>query len=372
MSVYSIKGKGWRYDFTLKGERYTRAWYKTKTEARQAELEKRKEVLNPQKGTQIPTDMAFLQLVSRRLDHVEAYRSRRYYKDYCYMAKRWVTQWGKLGCSEITNEMIQRFVLERSKVSTQTANKEIRLLRATFNFGKKKKWITSNPVDGIDFFPVDKRPTYIPNLEDIERVIAQAKSDKWLKARFPDTPDYLETLQDTFGRISEINRLEWADVDFGQKSLVLYTRKIDGGLTPREVRMTERLNEILLRRHAERDKSRPWVFWNPRIGKPYKDRKKFMKRLCKKAGVPYFRFHPIRHSGASVMDNNNVPMGAIQRILGHKNRTTTEIYLHSLGEGEGEAIEKFEAAREKSLTQSLTQASDNFPETLDAPVAQPG
>jgi len=93
MSVYSIKGKGWRYDFTLKGERYTRAWYKTKTEARQAELEKRKEVLTPQKGTQIPTDMAFLQRVSRRLDNVDAYLSKRYYKDYCYMARRWVTRW---------------------------------------------------------------------------------------------------------------------------------------------------------------------------------------------------------------------------------------------------------------------------------------
>ncbi len=25
MSVYSVKGKGWRYDFTLKGHRYTEA-----------------------------------------------------------------------------------------------------------------------------------------------------------------------------------------------------------------------------------------------------------------------------------------------------------------------------------------------------------
>ena len=97
-----------------------------------------------------------------------------------------------------------------------------------------------------------------------------------------------------------------------------------------------------------------------------------MKRLCKKAGVPYFRFHPIRHSGASVMDNNNVPTGAIQRILGHKNRTTTEIYLHSLGEGEREAIKTFEAVRDKSLTQSLTQRYDDSLETLDAPVAQIG
>ncbi len=30
------------------------------------------------------------------------------------------------------------------------------------------------------------------------------------------------------------------------------------------------------------------------------------------------------------MDGNNVPLGAIERIPGHRNRSTTEIYLHSL------------------------------------------
>jgi hypothetical protein len=86
----------------------------------------------------------------------------------------------------------------------------------------------------------------------------------------------------------------------------------------------------------------------------YGDRKRFMKTLCKKAGVRYFRFHPIRHSGASILDNNNVPMGSIQRILGHENRTTTEIYLHSVGKSEREAMEAFERAREKPHTKFHT------------------
>ncbi len=81
MSVYSIKGKGWRYDFTLKSERYTQAWFKTKREAKQAEAAKRKEVMEPQNGSQILADMDFLQLVSRRLDHLEAYNSQKHYED---------------------------------------------------------------------------------------------------------------------------------------------------------------------------------------------------------------------------------------------------------------------------------------------------
>ena len=80
---------------------------------------------------------------------------------------------------------------------------------------------------------------------------------------------------------------------------------------------------------------------------PYGDRKKLMKRLCEKAGVKYFRFHPIRHLGASIMDTNNVPIAAIQKILGHENRKTTEIYLHSLGDMERDAMTVLEQAREK-------------------------
>jgi len=52
------------------------------------------------------------------------------------------------------------------------------------------------------------------------------------------------------------------------------------------------------------------------------------------------------------MDKNNVPIGSIQRILGHENRKTTEIYLHSVGNSEREAMDVFEQARKKSHTES--------------------
>ena len=47
------------------------------------------------------------------------------------------------------------------------------------------------------------------------------------------------------------------------------------------------------------------------------------------------------------MDQQGVALGSIQKILGHENRTTTEIYLHSLGGAEKEAIAVYEQATEK-------------------------
>ena len=58
------------------------------------------------------------------------------------------------------------------------------------------------------------------------------------------------------------------------------------------------------------------------------------------------------------MDNNNVPIGSIQKLLGHENRSTTEIYLHSIGHAERDAISVFENAVKKSHTDSHTEEED--------------
>ena len=72
-----------------------------------------------------------------------------------------------------------------------------------------------------------------------------------------------------------------------------------------------------------------------------------MRTLCNRAGVRYFRYHALRHFGASLLEQANVPIGSIQRLLGHENRTTTELYLHSIGESERQAMdalnERFES-----------------------------
>ncbi|MBF0620918.1 MAG: site-specific integrase [Magnetococcales bacterium] len=352
MSVYSVRGKGWRYDFTRKGARYTNAWYKTKAQARKAEAKRREELEQPVVKEKTQTDMVFLDLVNKRLDHVKAYNSERHYKDYLYMARRWVKQWGHLLTNEVTTEMVEQFVLERSKVSAITANKEIQSLKATFNFAKKRKWVSENPVDGMESLPIEKKIKYVPSAKDVDRVIAVAD---------PDTQDYLWTIRETMARVSEVNQLIWDDIDLDARLVILYTRKKKGGhLTPRKVPMTGKLFDVLSRRYKERDPSKPWVFWQTywssktreKIEGPYQDRKKIMGTLCKKAGVRYFRFHALRHAGASLMENSNVPVGAIQRILGHENRTTTEIYLHSLGDAERQAISMYEHARQKSHTES--------------------
>jgi integrase len=250
--------------------------------------------------------------------------------------------------------------MKRSKISANTANSDLRYLKAVFNYGIKINLIRNNPTKGVEFFPIEKAEKYIPSQEDVLKVLLVADSD---------TRDYLYTIRETMGRVGEINKLNWSDVNFEDRYFVLYTRKKKGGhLTPRKIPMTTKLYDVLLGRYKNRDKTKQWVFWHKYwdrkekvwVDKPYKDRKGIMRSLCKKADVKYFRFHVLRHAGASIMDNAGINTGSIQRILGHESRRTTDIYLHSIGESERDAMDVFEQANQdfekKSHTNPHTKA----------------
>jgi integrase len=317
-----------------------------------------------------PTDMAFLELVNLRLDYVKAYKSGKYYMDHIYTARKLVKEWSHLRCTEITLQMVQGYLIKWAKVSAFTANKELRYLRAMFNFRIKQGIVKTNPTQSLEFMPVEKK------IKDVAKVLLVAD---------PDTQDYLMAIKETMARMGEINWLTWDDVDFERKTVVLYTRKKKGGhLTPRKIPMTTKLYGMLDKRYKNRDKTKPWNYWGRHwsskakgfVKGPYQHRKDLMAILCERARVRHFGFHALRHFGASVLERANVPVGSIQRFLGHGNRTTTEIYLHSIGEAEREAMEVFERATQdafptESLTQSLTQEEEKV-SLISYPLGFPG
>jgi integrase len=53
------------------------------------------------------------------------------------------------------------------------------------------------------------------------------------------------------------------------------------------------------------------------------------KPLIQAAGVPVIRFHDLRHTAASLMLNQGVPIFKVSKILGHaKPSITSDIYGH--------------------------------------------
>ena len=67
-------------------------------------------------------------------------------------------------------------------------------------------------------------------------------------------------------------------------------------------------------------------------GKPYTNLNainRVVNRLCKNAGLKHCTIHGFRHTVASLLDDNGVPIQEISVLLGHENVATTEkIYIH--------------------------------------------
>ena len=366
MGVYFVEGKGYRFDFTVNGRRHTSGYFKKKGDAKKAEANKRLEIANPPQETR---DIPFYELMQRRLAHLQVYTSEGHFRDTHAMAKRVVKKWVKLMCSEITPDMVEKYLKRRAKQSSNhAANRDLVYLRSAFRFGVKKRFIQYDPTTGVEFFPVEKSIRYVPPQQDIDKIIAVAE---------PEVADYISTIRETLARVTEVNRLQWSDVNLRERYVVLWTRKKRGGVkTPRRVPMTATLFEILTRRYKERNKQVPYVFWHRyysrkedkwKVG-PYGDRSKIMRTLCKRAKVRYFRYHAIRASQASVVAHLGTPLLVVSHLLGHSNQQVTELYISNVGAGiddaARDALGKYEEMRQNSdkFSHKSPHQSENLPE----------
>ena len=72
------------------------------------------------------------------------------------------------------------------------------------------------------------------------------------------------------------------------------------------------------------------VFAHPQTGNPL-DRSKVTRRFqeaCSQAGVRVITFHELRHTFATRMAAQGVPLRKLQDWLGHADIKTTQVYMH--------------------------------------------
>jgi integrase len=216
--------------------------------------------------------------------------------------------------------------------SGNAANKDRKNLIAAWNWGMKYLAMPGPNPCFVEKFPERRHPRYVPPEEDFWRVFNLTSGQDRIM---------LLAYLHLGARRSEIFRLCWEDVDFGNARIRLFTRKRrDGSLEYDWLPMTGELEEAL--RHwwdARTFKESVYVFiceqdggfCAEQYGKPFKERMHFMKTLCARAEVKAFGFHAIRHLTASILYKMGQPVSVIQAILRHKSPNTTAIYLKSLG-----------------------------------------
>jgi integrase len=207
-----------------------------------------------------------------------------------------------------------------SKKGGNVANKIRKNLVAAWNWGIKYQNLPRPNPCLVERFAEKRKGRYVPPVEDFW---------KTYDAAAPHDQKMMLAYLHTAARRKELFELTWEDVDFANQRIRLWTSKRQGGTNEYDwIPMTDDLYNVL-KQHRKTSKS-DFVFPNPETGEKYTCRQHYLKRVCKRAGVPAFGWHAIRHLTASILISNGVPLTTIQKILRHKNLTTTQRYVHEL------------------------------------------
>ena len=75
--------------------------------------------------------------------------------------------------------------------------------------------------------------------------------------------------------------------------------------------------------------------------------------LRKKAGVPHFRFHDLRHSFITTAAEADVPVSVIQSIVGHLSPEMTLRYTHIQSQAQRRAVQAVEDATRSAFSSVL-------------------
>jgi integrase len=329
MSVFRDKATGnWMYKFKFQGEIHRKKGFPTKKEALEKEAEKKKELKTPPPAPEPEKPTTSLRkLVSAYLDNCRP----RYGKNTTRAKEAYFQTFAAylgddLPVDEITSTKVNSFILKvAERDGNKNGNRHLKDLKAMWNWGKKQEemGILKNPCDYVEPLPEDPHIKYVPPLEDVDKLLLAAK------------PEQMEFIQCVFflaGRVGEVLKLKWEDVNFDRLTVTLWTKKRKGGgYKAQRKPMLPQVEEILKRKWKARDKEQPWVFINPRTKKPYSERPRWMNAICTRAKIKPFEFHNIRHAVAHRLDDSGkASLRQIRDLLGHNRVTTTDEYLRSM------------------------------------------
>ncbi|MCI2046892.1 MAG: site-specific integrase [Faecalibacterium sp.] len=253
---------------------------------------------------------------------------------------------------EITPQIIEQFEEEilLEGYTTNTAIHYHAVLRKAFQDAVKKDYLPKNPFDKVDR---PRKNTFHPKFysqEEVQLLLETAKND----------PLHLCIMIAAYYglRRSEVLGLTWSSIDFVDKKIVIERKvteqQVNGKFIPivsnvMKNKSSYRTMPLIpaVEQELIHQKERQKMLRNL-LGNQYNDqyldyvctdqmgrlfRPNFVtehfENLLKHYNLKRIRFHDLRHTCASLMLANGVPMKQIQEWLGHSTfSTTADIYAH--------------------------------------------
>jgi integrase len=277
--------------------------------------------------------MTMLKLDRRPPDAIEGYfqhldlynrlhnpRTRERYRGH---ARHWLRYCEKLGFTApaIDTGDIERYIALRGHegAAPKTINDELQFLRAAFQYLADRNDLPANPFKPIPRLKVPNKPL---------RFYTPEQTTALLDAASEKMRDVLRVFLYTGLRKGELLHLEWADVDFDR--LLLWVKCKDYWTTKNYTERSIPINDALLpllRRRRDQYPGYKWVFQGKSGKRLHRNTLQGrMASLGKKTGIEGATIHRLRHTFGATLAMNNISLPKIQKLMGHKDSRTTEIY----------------------------------------------
>ncbi|MBU3587811.1 tyrosine-type recombinase/integrase [Polynucleobacter sp. 31A-FELB] len=268
----------------------------------------------------VPTFEQFI--AERYMPFVRSYKKAANSDD-SYLRNQILPVLGKKYLDEITRKDIIDFHhgLHAKGYKPGTCNRSLILLRYAFNLAIR--WdipgVKTNPTKDVALLndQEGKKERYLTK-EETERLYGVLKDSDNALLQY-----IIPMLILTGARKREVLDARWEDLDLDRRQWRIPITKAG---RPRYVPLSNGVLHLLA--NVPHTDGNPWVFPNPKTGKPYVSIFNSWNAARIAAGLADVRIHDLRHSFASFLVNAGRSLYEVQRILGHTQIKTTQRYAH--------------------------------------------
>ena len=254
---------------------------------------------------------------------------------------------GKMRIDASGTEAVERFKtkLVGAKLSPLTINDKLCMLRVILTSAVEAGELEQLPK--IKRLKASRSPYDVLTEEEVAKLLSD-RSER-VAAELACMAYY------TGMRIGELLALDWKDVDMASRQLVV-RHSVSGGVLGPTKSYQERpipLHDAamaMLESLPSRE-GRVFVDWK---GRPltYATAVCRLQKPCERVGLRQVRWHALRHTFASTLAMRNVPVNAIQGLLGHESVMTTMRYAHTNQFSLAEAVAKLNQSMASELNDS--------------------
>ena len=231
-------------------------------------------------------------------------------KKYCYYLNQFYTFCIKARLN-ISSTSVKSYLLAQD-VSINTSRLQYAALRFYF------REILKSPFS-VEDVPIKKRPNQLPKViskETIRRILTTIKNPKHLLV--------VKLLYSSGLRLQELINLRRQDIDFDQNLIFVRQGK---GKKDRVTLLAENVKTDLLKYYSKHKFRTDYIF----EGRKGKYSKKSVQKIMESVGNNLnLHLHPhlFRHCFATHLLEDGVDVRYIQRLLGHSDVRTTQVYTH--------------------------------------------